>query len=357
LRSLLWLLLSGALWLGLVQVAPHFGVPSQIISLARSGYIALFSIYLMVELRGAQFASGTRPAHLYLYLLPLVSLFLLSLFSSDFRLTPMLMGIVGCFYLCAFALINLRSEAGQIRQAGWDLLAPPLLLVVMAHPVLTLVGGVAALAYLARLLMRPVHGGSDEHLDAFVVQLPSICIAPVVLIALRDVFDGGGLIDRTHVESFGLIVNGVGAAVWTAIVLREGLPLERAAIGLWIASFAGAVIAVFLPDGVWTSAGAILIAEGFRGAMWLGTTVALAHLSRGRGFAANLAATILPLAALWLGRDHVPHAAILLVYAGFILPVPVAAWFIVRNARTSAEQAPGEVDDADLTRGVLEGKP
>jgi len=221
-KALLGLLVSGVLWLGLVQLAPNLGVPPQIVSLSRSGYIAIFSIYMMVELRGAQYSREHRPRHLYLYLLPLFSLFLLSLFSSDFKLTYSLLSLVGCFYLCAFSLINMRSEAGGIRSSYWDLFAPPILLVLMLNQYLLLAGWIFCLVYLVRLIRRPAAKVADDlHLDAIVVQLPSICIAPVVLIALRDVFSGGGMIDRAHVESFGLVVNGGGAAVWTAIVMRQ----------------------------------------------------------------------------------------------------------------------------------------
>jgi len=361
-KSLFWLLVSGVLWLGLVQLAPHLGVPSQIISLARSGYIAIFSIYMMVELRGSSYSSRYRPAHLYLYLLPLISLILLSTYSSDFVLTGSLLAIVGSFYLSAFALINIRSEAGHIRNAGWDLLAPPMLLVLMSHPLLTAGGGVVGLAYLAHLFRRPLDPETGRtHLDSFVVQLPSICIAPVVLIALRDVFDGGGMIDRTHVESFGLVVNGVGAALWTAIVMRAAFPLERLALWLWLFGFAGAAIGATLPTGIVSSAGAIVVAEGFRGAMWLGTTVALANLPRGKGFLANLVATVLPLAALWIGKDYLTPAETLLVYAGFVLPVPLAAWAIVRPrsemvTTNSIDDLTSDLDDAQAPVVVFKKK-
>lgn len=363
LRSLFWLLISGALWLGLVQLAPHLGIPSQIISLARSGYIAIFSIYMMVELRGASYSSRHRPGHLYLYLLPLVSLVLLSLFSSDFVLTGSLLMVIGSFYLSAFALINVRSETGHIRNAGWDLLAPPVLLLLMLHPLLTVAGGLAGLVYIVRLFGRPLEpDASHSHLDSFVVQLPSICIAPVVLIALRDVFDGGGMIDRTHVESFGLVVNGVGAAVWTAMVMRGTFPLERAALWLWALGFVGAMIGAALPTGIITSAGAILVAEGFRGAMWLGTTAALANLTRGKGFLANLTATVLPLAALWISKGHLAPTTTLLVYAVFVLPVPLAAWAIVwmrggaASPTASVDDLPGDLNDPQAAIAILEKK-
>jgi hypothetical protein len=363
-RSLFWLLMSGVLWLGLVQLAPQLGMPSQIVSLARSGYIAIFSIYMMVELRGASYSSRYRPAHLYLYLLPLVSLVLLSLFSSDFVLTGSLLTVVGCFYLGAFALINIRSESGHIRNAGWDLLAPPLLLLLMLHPALAAAGGLMSLIYLAALFRRPLEEGAGRaHLDSFVVQLPSICIAPVVLIALRDVFDGGGMIDRTHVESFGLVVNGVGAALWTATVMRGAFPLERISLWLWTIGLAGAALEAVLPTGIVTSASAILIAEVFRGSMWLGTTIALANLTRGKGLFANLIATVLPLVALWIGKDHLTPAATLLVYAAFVLPIPLAAWVIVRARDNRVPRSaligelPGDLDGPHPAVAVFEQKP
>lgn len=358
-KALFWLLASGVLWLGLVQIAPQLGVPSQIVSLARSGYIGIFSIYLMVELRESDRSASSRPTHLYLYLLPLVSLLLLAAFSSDFVLTPALLAMIGCFYLCAFAVINIRSERGEIRQAGWDLLAPGLLLLLMLDSLILIIGGVAALIYFAFVLRRPVDRQDATHLDALVVQLPSICIAPVVLIALRDVFDGGGAIDRTHVESFGLVVNGVGAAVWTAMVMRVGMPLARVAMLamlLWLVSFAAALLGAFLPQGIIISAGAILVAEGFRGAIWLGATAAMVNLPRSKGFAANLIATVLPLAALWIGKSYLTPAATLLTYAGFVLPIPLAAWLILRGKKPSVDEPAGQFDEASLAASVLERK-
>ncbi len=359
-KSLFFLLVSGVFWLILVQLAPHFGVPSQIISLARSGYIAIFSIYMMVELRGAKYSSQHRPSHIYLYLLPLLSLALLSLYSSDLSLNASLLSMLGCFYISAFAIINFRSERGYIRNAGWDLLAPPILFFLIVNPLLTIIGGLISIIYLARLLSRPLNPDAGQsHLDSFVVQLPSICIAPVVLIALRDVFDGGGLIDRSHIESFGLVVNGVGAAIWTAMVMRNTFPLDRAALALWILGFLGTMINFVLPVGILSSAGAILIAESFRGAVWLGTTIGLANLTRGKGFSANLIATVLPLSALWLSKGHFSASMTLFIYAAFVFPIPFAAWTLMRVRRKSTallDNSACQFDDASTSISVFEQK-
>lgn len=359
-KSLFFLLVSGVLWLILVQLAPRFGIPSQLISLARSGYIAIFSIYMMVELRGAKYSRRHRPSHIYLYLLPLLSLVLLSLYSSDFSLNSSLLLIIGCFYTSAFAVINFRSERGYIRNAGWDLLAPPLLFFLIINPLLAIIGGLISVVYLVRLLSRPLNPDAGQsHLDSFIVQLPSICIAPVVLIALRDVFDGGGLIDRSHIESFGLVVNGIGAAVWTAMVMRNTFPLDRAALALWILGFLGAIINFVLPVSILSSAGAILIAEAFRGAVWLGTTIALANLTRGKGFGANLIATVLPLAALWLSKGHFSASMTLFIYAAFVFPIPFAAWTLMRiHRRPSAllDDPTCKFDDAGTPISILKQK-
>jgi len=108
---------------------------------------------------------------------------------------------------------------------------------------------------------------------------------------------------------------------------------------LWLGSFAGAVILATLPINIATSAAAILMAEGFRGAMWLGTTAALARLARGKGFTFNLVATILPLAGLWVSKEFIDSSATLLVYAAFIAPIPLAAHIVVRRRPSASELA------------------
>lgn len=360
-KALVGLLLSGALWLGVIQTSTLFGVPPQIVSLSRSGYIAIFSIYLMVELRGQTYSRNHRPKHLYLYLIPLLSLLILSLMSPDLQLTGRLLLLVGCFYLCAFALVNMRSEWGGIRTVWWDLIAAPLLLVLMLNRIALATGAILCVIYLIRLVQRPADDVDDnKKLDALIVQLPSICVAPVILIALRDVFSGGGVVGRAQVESFGLVVNGVGGALWTATVMRGTLPLNWAALWLWAASLVGAMVLAMFPINIITSATAIVLAEGLRGAMWLGTTVALAKLTRAKGLMFNIAATILPLGGLWASQFVFAPAATLLVYATIVAPIPLAAQAIIRRrsggAASPVDQATDHFDSSHSPSRILEGK-
>ncbi|MDH4742994.1 hypothetical protein OMP43_03065 [Sphingomonas sp. CBMAI 2297] len=330
-RSVTLLIASGVLWLGLVQLSGRLGIPPQIISLLRSGYIGTFSIFLLLELRRGDGLSALRPRGLYLYLAPLLSLFILAFYSADLVLTPRLLALVAVFYACQFMLLYLRSAMGQIRSAVWDLVPPFILLVLCAGTFTLAVGAVATAGFLYWLLSRPIDGGDrSDAVDSVIMQLPSICIAPVVLIALRDIFDAQHAIPREHVESFGLIVNGVGAAVWTAIVMRASNILRPSALGLWVASTAAAALLPFFPVGIVASALAICVAEGFRGANWLGLTYLLSHLGRWRGFGVNLFATMLPLCALWIGTHHLPVQYLMLVYAVFLAPVPLLTIWLGR---------------------------
>ncbi|WP_066647134.1 MULTISPECIES: hypothetical protein [Sphingomonas] len=329
-KALFWLILSGGLWLVLVQLAGRLGLPPQFISLARSGYIGTFSIFMLLELRRGEISTGGqfRPKALYLYLTPLLSLVVLALYSPDLKLTPYLVALMIVFYACQLMMLVVRSERGQIRSAIWDLLGPVLLLLLALHPIGLVVAGIGVAGFTVLLLRRPAEPGDARvEIDTVVLQLPSICIAPVVLIALRDVFDARELVDRAHVETFGLIVNGVGAALWTATVMRQSKALRQWSLVLWGASAIGAVLVAILGVGLIGSALAIIVAEGFRGALWLGVTHLLSRMQRWQGFTFNLIATALPLVALWVGTEFMPQRLLLLLYAAFVLPVPLYAWF------------------------------
>ncbi|MBA4040204.1 MAG: hypothetical protein C0474_00065 [Sphingobium sp.] len=328
-KALFWLVLSGGLWLALVQIAGRLDVPPQIISLARSGYIGTFSIFMLLELRRGATATGGqfRPKALYLYLTPLLSLVILAVYSPDLKLTPYLISLMVVFYACQLMLLVVRSERGQIRSAIWDLLGPILLLLLALNLFGLIAAAIAAMGFAVIVLRRPAEpGDSRVEVDTVILQLPSICIAPVVLIALRDVFDARALIDRAQVETFGLIVNGVGGALWTATVMRQSDRLRLWSLVLWGASTLTALGVAALGVGLIGSALAIVVAEGFRGALWLGATHLLSRMMRWRGFTFNLIATALPLGALWVGTEFLPQRFLLLLYALFLLPVPLLAW-------------------------------
>lgn len=346
-KSVGLLIASGVLWLGLVQLSGMLGVPPQVVSLLRSGYIGTFSIFLLLELRqGGNRLADERPRALYLYLAPLISLVILGYYSPDLALTPRLLALAAAFYACQFMLLYGRTALGQIRSAVWDLVPPLILLLLALGPVPLVAAALAAVFFLRWLFSRPVAStGQTEAMDSVIMQLPSICIAPVVLIALRDVFDAQQSLPREHVESFGLIVNGVGAAVWTAAVMRAPERLRGWSAMLWIASTAAAGVLIFIPAGIFASAFAIAVAEGFRGANWLALTHLMKQVPRWRGFWLNLLATVLPLVALWLGTHQLPARYLLLVYAVFLLPMPLLAVLIGRARRGEAETRPaGSMD-------------
>lgn len=338
-RTVGWLILAGLLWLGLVQTSVYFGYPPQLISLARSGYIGTFAIFMMMELRRTRDSAAVGWSRLGLhysqvgwYLVPLISLFLLERFSTDLKLSLPQIAVMAVFYACQLVVLIIRDALGQMRKAAWDSLSPLFLFLLLVSPYLVPAAAAAAVGFFLWMLMR---GGASAKgpADSLIMQIPSLCIAPVVLIALRDEFDLGGQIPRADIETFGMIVNGVGAAIWTAVVMRAADRLREFTVILWIAGLAAAFAIALLSEGILASAIGIVVAELFRGCLWTGTTHLLMKSARWAGFVINAAMTALPMIALLIARGFAGSHHLLLIYATFHALVPLAILLLARQGR------------------------
>lgn len=330
-RTFGWLIAAGIAWLGLLQVSAHFEFPPQLVTLARSGYIGTFSIFMLLELRREAAGTGARsrviglhPVDFAWYLVPLLSVVILAGISKDLSLTPLMLVTIGVFYVFMLCLFFLRESLGQMRSAGWELAPPAILAALLWSPYIVLIAAISVAASVAWLVRQDHVVGVRNTADALIMQLPSLCLAPVILIAVRDYLDFGGVLSRAQVETFGMIVNGVGAALWTAMVMRASHKLSQLAVALWLAGSALSAMLLLVSNALAVSALAILVIELFRGTLWLGTTHLLKRTSRWAGFTINLLATALPFTALWLGHSAIDARFLIWTYAAFHLAVPVA---------------------------------
>lgn len=333
-KTFIMLVVAGLAWLGLVKASDYLDIQPQLVTLARSGYVGMFSIFLMIELRkdliggtGKEIQQGMARAEFAWFLVPLISVAILAIFSRDFAMTPKVIATICVFYACQLCIFILRERCGQIRSAYWDI-APPIVLVgMLSNPYLLAITAFISGVVLVKVIADADSTGTSRTADALIVQLPSLCLAPVLLIAIRDIFDFGGMFSRANVEVYGLIVNGVGAAVWTALVMRAEHRLALTAHVLWIVGCAITLMLLLVNDVFIGSAGAILVAEIFRGTLWTGTTHLLRKVTRWHGFLINLLATSLPFFALWFGREMIEPRFIMFVFCAFHLAIPLMLFF------------------------------
>ena len=275
---------------------------------------------------------GLRVNDFAWFLAPLLSLALLITLSSDLVVTTETILTVGVFYACQLGIFLIRNELGQMRNAIWDLGGPIVLGAILLGPHVLAVAAIFATGTIGWIAARGTLR-TQGIADSLIMQLPSLCIAPVILILLRDVFDFRGAIPRADVETFGMIVNGTGAAAWTALVMRASSQLARLAVGLWIVGTLVALQLLFIPASAALSAVAIVGAEIFRGSLWLGVTHLLKNVSRWSGFKISLVATVLPLAAVMISHFAIGLKAFFAMYAAIHGLIPLTLWIYSRNTK------------------------
>lgn len=342
-RTFAWLLFSGILWLLLIQWAQDLAVPPQLISLARSLYLGTFAVFMMVEVRRKpdQEMGGVSVLsvhNLVLYSVPAMSVLVLSWLSPSLLMTHRLWVVILGFYLLQLGILTLRSARSGMRSGIWDLLIPIVLLPLLLNDAVAVIAVILGAVLLIRHILEtpelpPARG--QQVSDALIMQLPSICIAPVALILLRDVLSTNSTLDRADMEMLGMIINGVGAALWSATVMRSQR-LVSASVILWGSAIASAVALALVLD---TSSatyvvGAMLISEALRGSLWLGLTWLLSDSRRWQGFIINGFSTALPLAALFAANTQILSQYVIFFYAAFHVLVPLSLWGVLRYRRT-----------------------
>lgn len=344
-RTFVWLLVSGVLWLLLIQLAPRLDVPPQLISMLRSVYLGSFSIFMMVEIRRKDAQETTKVPTLSLntivwYLVPVLSVLLLWWLSPKLQMTARLWIMMGGFYLLQLNVLAFRSARSGMRSGVWELLVPVVLLPLLLHDVVAMTSVVigSALLLLLIILHRPTTKNGCEVADSLIMQLPSLCIAPVVLIVLRDVLGSTSILDRSKLELLGMVINGIGSALWTATVMRS-VKLGIASVFLWGLGIIIALTLNFTPNAASATyvIGAMLLAEVLRGSLWLGLTQIMSHCDRWQGFAVNAIATVLPLMALLIAHHLLAAQDLILFYAACHVLVPLSLWALLWNRHTEAK--------------------
>lgn len=325
-NQFVFLLVSGVLWLGLVTLAPDLGFEPQWVSLFRAVYLGMFSIALITDLRsrGRSEDENRSPTPIWFNLVPVISVLVYATLGSTKEPGWRELAIFGSFFAMLLLILGIRERLQQMRAGKWELL-PPLglglciLFGVYLFPFLI----IACIWFYTRKSMKsgPV---DPKSIDSIIMQLPSFCIAPVILILLRDTVYIPPGVSRSTVEVMGLVSNGVGAALWTAIVMRANLPLRRFAIGLWAAGGAGGLILPlvwpWIEPALLQVLGALFLLELLRGAGWILTTYFLTYMARWKGALMNLAMTLLPLLATMAIQFATSSRASVFIYALALSP-------------------------------------
>lgn len=342
-RTFVWLLFSGGLWLLLIQLAPKLDVPPQLISMFRSVYLGTFSIFMMIEIRRKDDLEKSSSPTLSLsniawYLVPMLSVLLLWWLSPELQMTARLWIMMGGFYLLQLNLLAFRSARSGMRSGIWELWVPVALLLLLLHDAVAMGSVVLGSSLLLWLIHRPTTRDGREVADSLIMQLPSLCIAPAVLIVMRDVLGTTSMLDRANMEMLGMLINGIGSALWTATVMRS-VRLGIASVFLWSLGITTALMLNFALAA--TSAayiiGAMLVAEVLRGSLWLGLTHILSNCGRWQGLAVNAIASALPLTALLAAHHLFAAKNFILFYAACHVLVPLSLWVFLWNRQTEAK--------------------
>lgn len=331
-----WLVASGVLWLLLVKWAQTLGVAPQWISISRTIYIGTSSIFLLLELRRAHYETGQRPEEpfgiplreLAWYTIPAFSTIPLAFLSSELKLEASAIAWLFSFWCLQLIVLVWRQSRNGIRSGLWDLIPPLILLAILLMPLrpwLAVLAGLVALAAATRTRGTIGEGPADS----LIIQLPSLCLAPAALIVLRDSISQSALFDRSNMEALGMVVNGVGAALWTSIVMRTTRLVPLSA-GLWIGGALAALVATLDLHSLWRVIPALLAAELLRGSLWLATTATMARSGRWQGFTVNLFATCIPLLAVALA-PFVQARVVILLYAALHFLAPLGSWWLVKH--------------------------
>lgn len=313
-KTFFWFLVSGVVWLALIWFSASLDVPPQLISLAHSGYIGLFSVFLILEMKNATDASseagGEKPKASYLIRLhdlpwlfvPLLSVVLLSVVSKDVVIALKEFWLVFGFFCLCLLLLIFRIGRRNVRSISWEVIPPILFLVVIIAPDY-LMAAVVAICLGSIFVMVSRSGGQSgatTATDSLFSQLPSLCIAPVVIIALRDHVDVRGVVERQYTEILGLVINGVGGALWGSIVIRKANLLTPLSLALWCGGAAVLFVAWMVDWSIASVAIGLVALELFRGCQWLGLTHLLLAHDKWVAFFLNLFLTICPIGVIFV---------------------------------------------------------
>lgn len=336
----LFLLISGVLWLLVVLAAPHLGLDPQWVSLLRGAYLGMFSIALVVDLRRADDRIAHDPTASWFYLIPIVSLGLYNLFGAESGATWRQVAILGSFLVVLMMLVRLRELRGGMKTGWWELLPPPLLMLALffapyAWPIFVIL-----IILLLAQDLRKLRDVKSASFDAVIMQLPSFCLAPVVLVLARDGVTLSPDVSRSTVEVMGLVINGIGGALWTALVMRGRERLAALSVVMWGAGLIGALVAtvsgMVTPVPIFQIVVLLGVFEALRGSLWLLTTHFLTYMPRWRAAAVNLAATLLPfIGALVMHRIHSDGLGAV-AYALIAAPMFLLLFAETRRARKRA---------------------
>lgn len=230
-NSYFFQLCAGSLWLLLlVFVSKDQIVPPEFISVSRGLYFALLSIFLITTLKRG--VSEVNPSHIrrsHVRLDPLLALSLvpsLVYLSMQPYFSIRIFIIYSSLCMLLFLFLSFRNALGANLKSFYDLFPPLLVLICLMQSI-----NVAIIFVFVAVIFFGIRGGGvslSKNLDArqqLLAQIP-LYISPVFLVYMRDVLEGsmgamGSEVDRVTLEALGMIINGCGAAIATAIVMSK----------------------------------------------------------------------------------------------------------------------------------------
>ena len=230
-NSFFFQLCAGGLWLLLLVFAgSNHIVPPEFISVSRGVYFALLSIFLIATLKSG--LSEVNPPHIRRSLVRLDPLLALSLVPSLVYLSmqPYFSTRVAIIYLSIclllFLFLSFRNALGANLKSFYDFFPPLLILICLMESINVAIFFVAvAVIFFGIREGRVALSKNPDARQQLLAQMP-LYISPVFLVYMRDFLEGsmsamGSEVDRVTLEALGMIINGCGAAVATAMVMSK----------------------------------------------------------------------------------------------------------------------------------------
>lgn len=276
---------------------------------------------------------GIGPRDLLVRAVPLSSGAILFALSSTISLdAKAVLGLVSAIMTLNMYL-DIRRVYGGLNSGKWDLLVPVLIWPILISQWVAIICLMASSYFYMRCLTLK-RGDASAINASLIAQLPSICIGPAVILLLRDQIDLSIAMPRVSIETFGMIANGIGSALWTSIVMRARNILCPTSIVTWLVGLAfGGLYAVGIPNAFLGALVALVTLEMLRGSLWLGLTDLILSSDAWKGFRLNMLFTAIPFVSMLIVREtgavkwffvayglcHLPAVLILIWQRGVIL--------------------------------------
>lgn len=302
--NILYQFAAGLLWLFLLFFSENLGIQSQYITLLRTTFLCLFSVFLITAIS----SNIKQEKHSYLLLLCLIPSFFY-LYLAKAQYTEFLFFTKFFFIVLLFLLF--RESKGHTKSAYWDMSFPAIAaFLIYFEIILTILFFVSIF-----LIYRNYRFSFDsvESSNSLIKMLPLILISPLLPILYRDDISFDIIeISRANLEIIGMILSGGVAAFCNGLTmsyekLLNKISLLMAFFGIlfFIIAFYMASIAIYL-----------ILYEYVRAIMW----IALTHFYKSNGAITSFfAGTVTALIPILFSKVQINEFDINGLFIGLIL--------------------------------------